>query len=144
MARILVVEDDPINAELFELVLSRMGGHQVALTEDGEEALRLYNSGGVDAVIMDVSLSNTFLQGKAVDGLQLSRAMKDGPRGAAVPVLLATAHAMCNDMAAFLTASAADDYISKPVVDFGTLIESVERLLEHARRQPLAAMASAH
>lgn len=140
MASILVIEDDPINAELFSLVLSRMAHHAVTVSEDGDEALRLYNSGGIDAVIMDVSLSNTFLNGKAVDGLELSRAMKQGPRGAAVPVLLATAHAMCNDMASFLTASAADDYISKPVVDFGKLVDAVERLLEHARREHPAAV----
>ena len=70
MARILVIEDDPVNAELFDLVLSRMAHHTVTVTEDGDMALELYNNGSVDGVIMDVSLSNTFLEGVAVDGLR--------------------------------------------------------------------------
>ncbi len=134
MARILVIEDDPVNAELFDLVLSRMAHHTVTVTEDGDMALELYNSGNVDGVIMDVSLSNTFLDGAAVDGLRLSKAMKTGPYGASVPILLATAHAMRDDMENFLIASAADDYISKPIVDFGKLVGAVERLLEKARQ----------
>jgi two-component system cell cycle response regulator DivK len=134
MAKILVIEDDPVNAELFDLVLSRMARHTVTVTEDGDFALELYNNGSVDAVIMDVSLSNTFLAGAAVDGLRLSKAMKAGPMGAAVPILLATAHAMRDDMENFLIASAADDYISKPIVDFGKLVDVVERLLEKARQ----------
>ncbi|MGE5314694.1 MAG: response regulator [Acidobacteriota bacterium] len=134
MPKILVIEDDPVNAELFDLVLSRMAHHSVTVTEDGDFALGLYNSGDVDAVIMDVSLSNTFLDGTAVDGLRLSKAMKEGPRGPLVPILLATAHAMRDDMENFLIASAADDYISKPIVDFGKLVDAVERLLEKARQ----------
>ncbi|HLP16664.1 MAG TPA: response regulator [Bacteroidota bacterium] len=134
MARILVIEDDPVNAELFELVLSRMARHTVTVTEDGDFALAQYNSGVVDGVIMDVSLSNTFLQGTAVDGLRLSKAMKSGSNGQFVPILLATAHAMRDDMENFLIASAADDYISKPIVDFGKLVDAVDRLLEKARQ----------
>lgn len=134
MPKILVIEDDPVNAELFDLVLSRMAHHSVTVTEDGDFALGLYNSGDVDAMIMDVSLSNTFLDGTAVDGLRLSKAMKEGPRGPLVPILLATAHAMRDDMENFLIASAADDYISKPIVDFGKLVDAVERLLEKARQ----------
>lgn len=134
MAKILVIEDDPVNAELFDLVLSRMARHAVTVTEDGDFALEQYNSGTVDAVIMDVSLSNTFLAGTAVDGLRLSKAMKSGPLGTTVPILLATAHAMRDDMENFLIASAADDYISKPIVDFGKLVDTVERLLEQSRQ----------
>jgi two-component system, cell cycle response regulator DivK len=134
MARILVIEDDPVNAELFDLVLSRMAHHTVTVTEDGDMALELYNNGSVDGVIMDVSLSNTFLEGVAVDGLRLSKAMKNGPNGATVPILLATAHAMRDDMENFLIASAADDYISKPIVDFAKLVDAVERLLEKVRQ----------
>jgi len=133
MARILVIEDDPVNAELFDLVLSRMAHHRVTVTEDGDMALELYNNGSVDGVIMDVSLSNTFLAGAAVDGLRLSKAMKSGPNGATIPILLATAHAMRDDMENFLIASAADDYISKPIVDFAKLVDAVERLLEKVR-----------
>jgi CheY-like chemotaxis protein len=134
MARILVVEDDPVNAELFDLVLTRMARHVVTVTEDGDKALGLYNSGSVDGVIMDVSLSNTFLEGIAVDGLRLSKAMKSGPNGTTIPILLATAHAMRDDMENFLIASAADDYISKPIVDFSKLVDAVERLLENMRQ----------
>ncbi len=132
MAHILVVEDDPVNAELFDLVLSRMANHTVTVTEDGDFAVGLYLSGTVNAVIMDVSLSNTLYQGISVDGLQLSKAMKMSANGKTIPIMLATAHAMREDMEKFLIASAADDYIAKPIVDFAKLLQAMEQLLHKA------------
>lgn len=136
MARILVVEDDSINAKLFELVLQRVGRHQVTVTEDAGEVVHAAGSGEVDLIMMDVSLSNTHFEGRAVDGLDLTRILKANAETAGVPIVLTTAHAMRGDRERFLRESGADDYISKPIEDNHQLVALVQNLLD--ARSPAA------
>ena len=42
-ARILIVDDEPINLELFDVMLSNLGFH-VEMAADGEEALERVNA----------------------------------------------------------------------------------------------------
>jgi CheY-like chemotaxis protein len=129
-SRILVVEDDPMNAKLFELILARRAGYEVAVTEDPAHVLEEARQGRVDLVIMDVSLSNSTWNGKPVDGLAITRALRTDPAAGKVPVLLATAHAMKGSREKFLADSGADDYISKPIISADELIARVRGLLE--------------
>jgi len=39
--RIMVVEDDPMNAKFFELTLKRRGNFEVIVTEDADQVLQL-------------------------------------------------------------------------------------------------------
>ncbi len=129
MAQLLIVEDDPTNARVAERVLSRMGGHDVAIVEDGDEVLRLCGSGRIDLVVMDVSLANTEVDGRAVDGVLLTRLIAERCRNGRPPVLLMTAHAMRGDRPRLLSASGADGYIAKPIVDHQDLVDRVAELL---------------
>jgi two-component system cell cycle response regulator DivK len=130
MAHVLVVEDDRMNAKLFEVILRRRGGFEVTVTEDVQELLRLAENRAVDVIIMDISLANSRHEGKSMDGVQITRKLKDDPRTAGIPVILATAHAMRGDRERFLEASKADDYIAKPVVDQEKLIQKVQSFLK--------------
>jgi CheY-like chemotaxis protein len=129
MAHVLVVEDDRLNARLFEVILRRKGGFEVTVTENVSDLLRLAASGSVDLVLMDVSLANSEHEGKALDGIQITRMLKDDPVTAEIPVILATAHAMRGDKERFLEASKADDHISKPVLEQEKLIAKVREFL---------------
>jgi len=128
--RILVVEDDPMNAKLFEMILGRKAGYEVSVTEDPEFVLEAARGGEVDLIVMDVSLSNSTWEGQPVDGLAITRLLKADPAAQAVPVLLATAHAMKGSKEKFLAESGADDYVSKPIVSSDELIARVKTLLE--------------
>ena len=128
--RILVVEDDPMNAKLFQLILARKAGYQVEVTEDPALVLRRARAGEVDLIIMDVSLSNSEWDGAPVDGLEISRRLKKDPEAGGIPILLATAHAMKGSRESFLRASGADDYISKPIVSADELIARIQSLIE--------------
>jgi two-component system cell cycle response regulator DivK len=128
--RILVVEDDAMNAKLFQLLLTRKAGYQVEVTEDPALVFQRARSGEVDLIIMDVSLSNSVWEGKPVDGLEISRQLKRHPDSAKIPILLATAHAMKGSRENFLRASGADDYISKPILSSEKLIQRIETLLQ--------------
>lgn len=127
--RILVVEDDPMNAKLFQLILARKAGFTVEVTEDPARVLEVVRAGGADLIIMDVSLSNSAWDGVPVDGLEITRRLKSDPEARHVPILLATAHAMKGSKEKFLQDSGADDYISKPIVSADELIQRIQTLL---------------
>jgi two-component system cell cycle response regulator DivK len=127
--RILVVEDDAMNAKLFHLILTRRAGFEVEVTEDAEHVLANAREGGVDLVIMDVSLSGSRIEGRPVDGLEITRRLKADPATKGIPVLLATAHAMKGSRERFLAESGADDYISKPIVSGEELVRRILALV---------------
>jgi len=127
--RIMVVEDDPMNAKFFELTLKRRGHFDVIVTEDADQVLALAREGSIDMVIMDVSLCNSYYNGERVDGLTLSRLIKRDASTREIPILLATAHAMKGEQEAFLKESEADGYLSKPVIDPDEFIKKVNDLI---------------
>ena len=126
--RILIVEDDAMNAKLFDVILTRKAGFQVEITEDPDLVRRRAREGSVDVIILDVSLSNSTWDGVPVDGLEICRRLKRDAATASVPVLLATAHAMKGAREKFLAESGADDYVSKPIVSSDGLIETIRAL----------------
>ncbi len=127
--KILVVEDDPMNAKFFELTLTRRGKFEVIVTEDVDRILQLVKQGSVDMIVMDVSLCNSFHKGDRVDGITLSRIIKTDKSSTGIPILLATAHVMKGEQEAFLKQSRADGYVSKPVIDPNEFIRKVNDLI---------------
>ena len=132
MTHVLVVEDDPHNAVLFRKMLEKRGGFRVTVTESAEEIFALVQGGTVDLVVMDVSLTNTKWENSPLNGVELCRRLKNEPRTASVPVLLATAHAMRGDADKLLAESGADDYVSKPIVDHEAFVRHVRGMLGEA------------
>ncbi len=124
--RVLVVEDDPLNARIFQKFLQKLGGFEVLQTEEVSVMLELAATGGVDVVVMDVSLGNSAYEGEKLDGVQLTLMMK--ALAPALPVILVTAHAMKGDMERLLSASGADGYLSKPITDPLNFIAQVRTL----------------
>ncbi|MDB9496161.1 response regulator [Spirulina major CS-329] len=132
MTTVLIVEDDPINLRVFSKILTKRGGLDVRGTEDVEEVMRAAQAGEVDIILMDVSLSHSVYQGKAVDGLKITQILKADPKTADLPIILVTAHAMEGDRESFLQQSGADGYISKPVVDHQEFVNKILTLLGNA------------
>jgi CheY-like chemotaxis protein len=137
MATVLIVEDNPNVAKFYLLALERAGKFQCRQGRSAEEVLTQARSGEVDLVLLDISLADFTFHGQAVDGLFLSRLIKDDPATAHIPVLLATAHAMEGDRERFLAASGADDYLQKPIYDPMVLVEKVKSLLEKSGEKDL-------
>jgi two-component system response regulator MprA len=120
--KILVVDDERAVRESLRRALE-LEGYQVALAEDGEEALeRLGGSeeGEADAVILDVLMPG-------IDGLEVCRRLRAERN--AVPVLMLTARAEVDSRVAGLDAGA-DDYLPKPFA----LAELLARLRALLRR----------
>jgi len=129
---VLVVEDDPANAVLVDAILSSVGGFEVVCSDDGDEILNVIQERPVVAVLMDVSLGSTRLGGEKVDGVALTRRIRDLPEGINLPVILLTAHAMKGDRERLLFESSANDYVAKPIIDQKGLVELVRRHIKAA------------
>lgn len=132
MKTILVVEDDAINAVVFRRVLEKRGEYKVLVTEDADEVLERVRSGEVALVVMDVSLARSKLNGRPVNGVDLCRLLKSDAASAAVPVLLATAHAMRGDAERLVEESGADGYVAKPIVDHAGFVQQISQMLQKA------------
>lgn len=129
--RVLIVEDNALVAKFFRMALERGGGCSCLVSEDVTAILNHVASGEIDLVLLDVSLTNSEWEGRAINGVELCRLMKQkSPRR--LPVLLATAHAMSGDRERFLESSGADGYLEKPVYDSALLVEKVRSLIDPA------------
>jgi len=104
--RVLLVEDNPINQEVATLQLARAGA-EVVVAEDGLVALEVLEQQRFDLVLMDCQMPR-------MDGYAATRALRQRPWGAALPVVALTANAMQGDRERCLHAGM-DDYLSKPV-----------------------------
>jgi two-component system, cell cycle response regulator DivK len=130
--RALVVEDDVHNAMLFRKLLEKRCGCQVTVTESVEEILSLCRTGGIELVIMDVSLNNSRWEGHGISGVEICRLLKQDPATAHIPVVLATAHAMRGDAESLMTESGADDYVAKPIMDHEQFVARIRTRLPEA------------
>ncbi|MBD1941961.1 response regulator, partial [Coleofasciculus sp. FACHB-712] len=97
MKTVLIVEDDPINVRVFSKILTKRAGLRVKHTENVEEVIQIAQAREVDIILMDVSLTNSFYQGKSVDGIKITQLLKADPQTAALPIILVTANAMEGD-----------------------------------------------
>ncbi|ANV84490.1 hypothetical protein AWQ21_08895 [Picosynechococcus sp. PCC 7003] len=129
MATILIVEDDPINVRVFSTILKKRGQFEVLCSEDVGEIMALTSAGKVDLVMMDVSLTASLYEGESVDGIRITQMLKADPQTKNIPVILVTAHAMQGDRETFLSKSGAEDYISKPVVNYDDFLQQIRRLI---------------
>ena len=101
--RILVVEDDPIIAQLIETILAQHK-YAVDFATDGQLGLDLSDAYEYDAILLDVSLPKK-------DGIDVCRQIRS--QGNTVPILLLTGLNSPADRVRGLDAGA-DDYLGKP------------------------------
>ncbi len=128
--KILLVEDDPINVKFIEVVLTRMGGYEVVVSEDVDEILAIAKTGTLAGIIMDISLARSSYQGKKVDGIFITNLLKADAETKKIPVLLATAHAMYGDREKFLAETGAEGYLSKPIHDPDAFLREVQSVVK--------------
>ena len=106
MAKILVVDDLPLNVEYLEEELQALG-YEVVTAEDGEGALRQVTRANPDLVLLDLSMPK-------MDGIEVLRALRADANYQGLPVILLTARKEYEDRVKGLDAGA-DDYITKPI-----------------------------
>jgi two-component system cell cycle response regulator DivK len=104
--KILIVEDNPTNMRLIGMVL-KSKGYKLLGANDGEEALAVAIKGRPDLIVMDIQLPK-------MDGLEVTRRLRQTPEFKQTPIIALTASAMDGDREKIIAAGC-DEYISKPV-----------------------------
>lgn len=124
MQTILIVEDDLANRKFLSSYL-QMAGYDVKSIENAHDALAYIRAYPPALVLTDIRLPG-------MDGLTLTRQIKDDPALAHIPVIAVTAQAMPGDDGKVREAGC-DGYISKPI-NFALLAGYLERYLDHTER----------
>jgi len=107
-ARILLAEDNDINALLATTLLQAVG-YEVTRVENGAEAVEAVRNSLFDLILMDVQMP-------VLDGLQATRGIRElSSPSARTPIMAMTANAMIADRAVCLAAGM-DEFVSKPIV----------------------------
>ena len=119
MALVLIIEDNPLDADMLSRRLARKG-YEVITAADGATGVDLAKKRQPDLVIMDMGLP-------VLDGWEATRRLKGSPATAAIPVVALTAHAMAEDKSRGLAAGC-DRYETKPL-EFDRLIAAMETLI---------------
>lgn len=107
-ARVLVVDDIPINVKLLEAKLSSEY-FDVVTALNGPDALAICERGEADIVLLDVMMPG-------MNGFEVCQRLKSGPTTAHIPVVMVTALDQPSDRLKGLDAGA-DDFLTKPLDD---------------------------
>ena len=123
---ILIVDDNPANVKLARLLLVN-AGFEVRTAGDSAEALEILRSFSPRVILMDIQLPG-------MDGLQLTRRLKDDPITRDSIIVALTAYAMRGDEER-AKAAGRDGYMCKPI-DTRTFVNQVRGYLEKVPEHP--------
>ncbi len=120
--RVLVAEDNGVNAQLMRVFLERLG-HTAVLVEDGEQAVSQALSVAFDVVLMDVEMP-------VMDGLEAARRIIDTLGDSAPPLVAVTANVSQRDRDV-ARAAGMSHFLGKPF-----RLEALEAVLAAALADP--------
>ncbi len=107
-ARILLVEDVPMNQKIASMILRKMGYDQISIVENGQEGVDAVAAGNIDIVFMD-------LQMPVMGGLDATRYIRSNFRLTRQPLIIAmTGHALSGVRDSCFEVGM-DDFLTKPI-----------------------------
>jgi len=115
-ARILLVEDNPVNQLVAKGMLGKLG-YEVVLANHGGEALSQLETQGFDLILMDCNMP-------VMDGYEATRRIRQGGHHPNLPIVALTANALADERDRCREAGM-DDYLAKPFrrEDLAALLE---------------------
>ena len=111
--KILMAEDNDLNAEIAMVQLEELGIH-ITRASDGKEALKIFASnqpGTFDIIFMDIMMPNM----NGYEATKAIRALQNRPDARTIPIIAMTANAFAEDVQASLDAGM-NGHIAKPIV----------------------------
>ena len=125
-ARLLLVDDNHDNLELLALLLSER--YQVVGYGSADEALAALDTVKPDVLVLDIGMA-------PVDGVQCLAAIRAQPGYSTTPAVALTAFARDSERAEFLAAGF-QQVVTKPILDPGLLIRTIDAALEPRGPRP--------
>jgi len=121
--KILIVDDEQMNIELLEGILSKEYDVESAL--DGKEALEKVGNTYIDLILLDVMMPD-------INGYEVCKKIKSNSSTMSIPIVMVTALKDKQDRIAALEAGA-DDFLSKPVdfLELGARVRSLIRIKQY-------------
>lgn len=124
--KILVVDDEEDLLELLRYDLTREG-FMVVCASSGEEAVKKAGSEALDLILLDLMLPG-------LDGLQVTKLLKENPDTRKIPIVMLTARGEETDIVKGLELGA-EDYITKPFSK-KVLVARLKAVLRRRRAEP--------
>jgi two-component system, sensor histidine kinase and response regulator len=120
-ASILIVDDEPNNFEVIEILLFQQG-YDLSYATSGAEAIAQLQVKAPDVILLDVMMPD-------VDGLEVCQQIKANSDWQHIPIVMVTALQSREDLARCLGAGA-NDFVSKPVngLELRARVESMVRI----------------
>lgn len=122
LKKILIVDDQPQIRELVAVTL-QIGNYHILFAENGQQALDIAQTEHPNAILLDVRL-----RGSNLDGLDVCRHLKNDPATRDIPIIVLSASGQQSDVEAG-RAAGADDYLTKPFSPI-VLMEKIEAIVE--------------
>ena len=111
--RVLVAEDNAINAMLIRAILQRLG-HHMTLVDDGAKAVDLIRKSASTTADESFDLILMDLRMPIMDGQTATAQIRALPHGASLPIIALTANALADERAECLKIGF-NDYMTKPL-----------------------------
>ncbi|MCJ8157461.1 response regulator transcription factor [Sphingomonas sp. LaA6.9] len=124
--RVLIVEDEPTLLHVLEATLE-YGGFESVVARTGRAAVELFDSGGIDAVLLDLGLPD-------LDGSELLKQLRERSN---LPIIVVSGHDTESDRIAALDLGA-DDFVPKPFLP-GELLARIRAALRRYETPAAAA-----
>jgi len=118
-AKVLVVEDDPLNLKLLQLMLERLGVEMIA-ARDGEEALDLLGGATAEVMLLDIAL------GPGMSGVTLMETLRNRKEFNKTPIVAVTAYNY-SELREYINDEGFSEYMGKPI-SFKQLKDVLEKL----------------
>ena len=128
MKNILVVEDDKLTKDFYNIIFKRSGYNPI-IVEDVEKIFEVLDKLEISLIIMDINLKNTYFSGEKYDGLKLSSLIKKDLRFSHIPIIIVTAYMPSVVEEEGQNKFRIDGFLNKPIADFSLLINKVNQLI---------------
>ncbi len=124
-SRLLIVDDNEMNRDMFARRLERKG-YVVGLAENAQDLLQRVKQDAVDLVLLDIEMPE-------VSGLDALKTLREAYSAIELPVIMVTAKNQSDDIVRALDLGA-NDYLTKPI-DFPVAVARIGTQLSHKQAQ---------
>ncbi len=122
--KILIIEDNPMNMELFNDLLEAEG-YLILQAVNGKDGVEMAKSEMPDLILLDYGLPD-------INGMEVIERLKRDPRTKDVVIIVCTASVMKQEREKVMDAGC-KEFITKPI-DTGKFIKTIAKFLQNSKR----------